>query len=108
MIGIIGSNGAGKSTFVRCFCGLQKHASGVLWEDGKRYSRRARLNRSFLVMQDVNHQLFTASVEEEIILSMDADASGDPEYLQALLKEFDLEELGEKHPMALSGGQSSV
>ena len=105
VIGIIGSNGAGKSTFVRSFCGLQKHAGGVLWEDGKRYPRKARLNRCFLVMQDVNHQLFTTSVEEEITLSMEARASEDPEQLQKLLQEFDLEDFREKHPMALSGGQ---
>lgn len=105
VIGIIGSNGAGKSTFVRCFCGLQKHASGVLWEAEKRYPRKARLNRSFLVMQDVNHQLFTTSVEEEITLSMGTGASENSGQLQALLKEFDLEDLGETHPMALSGGQ---
>ena len=105
VIGIIGRNGAGKSTFVRSFCGLQKHAGGVLWEDGKRYPRRARLNRSFLVMQDVNHQLFTQSVQEEITLSMENAEPENPEQLAALLKEFDLAELADKHPMALSGGQ---
>ena len=102
VIGIIGSNGAGKSTFVRSFCGLQKHAGGVLWEGEKRYHRRARLNRSFLVMQDVNHQLFTQSVEEEITLSMERE---NQTKLEELLEEFDLTDLREKHPMALSGGQ---
>ena len=102
VIGIIGRNGAGKSTFVRSFCGLLKHSGGALWEKGRRYSRKARLNRSFLVMQDVNHQLFTDSVEDEITLSMDKE---DPERLQELLEEFDLLEFREKHPMALSGGQ---
>ena len=105
VIGIIGRNGAGKSTFVRDFCGLQKHAGGVLWQEEKRYPRKARLNRSFLVMQDVNHQLFTTSVEEELALSMGDNAPDAPERLQALLREFDLEEFREKHPMALSGGQ---
>ena len=53
-------------------------------------------------MQDVNHQLFTQSVEEEITLSMERE---DQTQLQSLLEEFDLLELREKHPMALSGGQ---
>ena len=34
IIGIIGNNGAGKSTFARCLCGLDKKAKGVLEMDG--------------------------------------------------------------------------
>jgi energy-coupling factor transporter ATP-binding protein EcfA2 len=53
-------------------------------------------------MQDVNRQLFTESVEEEIILSMD---EGKNDLLEEILKEFDLYEYRKQHPMSLSGGQ---
>lgn len=36
IVGIIGNNGAGKSTFSRCFCGLEKRCGKVIW-NGKTY-----------------------------------------------------------------------
>ena len=53
-------------------------------------------------MQDVNHQLFTDSVEKEVLLSMkDKDVNRCHEILDTL----GLLEFKDKHPMALSGGQ---
>ena len=102
VIAIVGKNGAGKSTFVRCFCGLEKKAKGFLEDEGEKYKASKRLASSFLVMQDVNHQLFTESVEEEILLSMKEKNEA---LLESLLKEFDLPEFRGRHPMSLSGGQ---
>ena len=102
VIAIIGRNGAGKSTFVRCLCGLEKKAKGLLEDSNVMLKAKKRLNNSFLVMQDVNRQLFTESVEEEIILSM---YEGKNDLLEEILKEFDLYEYRKQHPMSLSGGQ---
>lgn len=102
VIAVIGKNGAGKSTFVRCFCGLEKRAKGTLLTESQSLRRKKRLEHSFLVMQDVNHQLFTESVDEEIILSMEKEDQG---LLAELLKEFDLYDDRKRHPMSLSGGQ---
>ena len=53
-------------------------------------------------MQDVNHQLFTESVTEEIRLSApDADDA----QIAAILAGLDLTAVAERHPMSLSGGQ---
>ena len=101
VVAIIGKNGAGKSTFVRCLCGLEKKGKGIL-EDGNLKKAKDRLKDSFLVMQDVNRQLFTESVEEEILLSMDTKKE---EELEKILKDFDLYEVKRRHPMSLSGGQ---
>ena len=73
IIGIIGNNGAGKSTFSRCFCGLEK--CGQIFYKGKKYKPKDRLNTCYMVMQEVNHQLFTESVEEEIRISMEKEDS---------------------------------
>lgn len=102
VIAIIGRNGAGKSTFVRCLCGLEKKAKGTLEDGSEKLKAKKRLDNSFLVMQDVNRQLFTESVEEEIALSMDSDEEG---RIEDLLKEFDLYDYKKQHPMSLSGGQ---
>ena len=50
MVGIVGLNGAGKSTFVRCLCGLEKKAKGLLEDSNVMLKAKKRLNNSFLVM----------------------------------------------------------
>ena len=55
-----------------------------------------------MVMQDVNHQLFTDSVESEVLLSMKED---DQERCDKILDSLGILEFKDKHPMALSGGQ---
>ena len=102
VIAIIGRNGAGKSTFVRCLCGLEKKSKGLLTDGNNKLKVKNRLEQSFLVMQDVNRQLFTESVEEEVSISMEVQ---DPNLLEQILKEFDLYDYRKQHPMSLSGGQ---
>lgn len=102
VIAVIGRNGAGKSTFIRNFCGLEKRGKGILVTNNTKLKSKKRLDSSFLVMQDVNHQLFTESVMEEIALSSNGLSGGN---MDRLLKEFDLVELKNWHPMSLSGGQ---
>ena len=58
MIGVVGHNGAGKTTFSRALCGLHKDCDGqFLWES-KPIERKERLQRSYMVMQDVNYELY--------------------------------------------------
>ena len=53
-------------------------------------------------MDDPNHQLFTESVLEEVLISMPDE---DEDKARKILKELDLSEFEERHPMSLSGGQ---
>ena len=102
VIGVLGDNGMGKSTFLRCLCGLEKDCKGVVTYEGKDYSAKDRLSLCYMVMQDVNHQLFTDSVEAEVLLSMKIE---DRERSDKLLDMLGLLPYKDKHPMALSGGQ---
>lgn len=99
---IIGANGAGKSTFVSWLCGLMKRSKGTLLLDGKRRRARDRVREGYLVMQEVNHQLFSDSVREEIALGSSRSTEDSLQKIMALL---DISELAERHPMTLSGGQ---
>ena len=102
VIGVVGHNGAGKTTFSRALCGLHKDCDGqFLWES-KPIERKERLQRSYMVMQDVNHQLFTESVLDEILLSMGTE---DKQRAREILQEMDLLPYEDCHPMGLSGGQ---
>lgn len=100
-IAIIGLNGAGKSTLARCICGLEKKC-GLLQVDGKTLDWKARLKHCYMVMQDTSHQLFTESVTDEVLLSMD---NKDETVVDKILKQFDLLEYKDRHPLSLSGGQ---
>ena len=97
---IMGSNGTGKSTFARTICGLLKPISGeIRWYDEKADPVQC-LHMSYEIMQDVNYQLFSDSVREEVLLGNDSEAECDE-----ILKELGLYEFSDRHPMSLSGGE---
>ena len=103
VIAITGHNGAGKTTLVRCLCGLMKETTGTITLDGEALKPKQRQRASFLVMQDVNHQLFYDSVWSECEQAAGEDAESSE--IEAALEQFDLLPFRERHPMALSGGQ---
>lgn len=120
IIAIIGKNGAGKSTFARCLCGLESKCKGTLDFNGKLLNSKDRIKISYMVMQDVNHQLFTENVLEEVLLSMNninilknnknksntqLSIEEKNEIAKTILKNLDLLHLQDTHPMALSGGE---
>jgi energy-coupling factor transport system ATP-binding protein len=90
---VIGHNGAGKSTLAQVLCGL----CGT-W----RQKRKVRKYGAYLIMQDVNHQLFTESVLEEVLLGMRPQ---NEKTALEILAGLNLEQYAYEHPMALSGGQ---
>ncbi len=68
IVGLMGRNGIGKTTLARTLCGLMKPLGGQICWHGRPANEKQRLHNSFLVMQDVNYQLFSDSVQEEILL----------------------------------------
>ena len=102
IIGITGENGAGKSTFCNCLCGLLRSKNGEILYKGKKLSEKARTKLFGMVMQEVNHQLFSDSVKNECLL---ANEKASEQEIRDLLEKFDLGEYAEYHPMILSGGQ---
>ncbi|WP_455718463.1 ABC transporter ATP-binding protein [Anaerosporobacter sp.] len=100
IIGIMGHNGIGKSTFGKTLCGLLKPISGqIIWAE-RPLKAKQLLKKSFLVMQDVNYQLFSDSVREEVLIGVDDDSQCD-----YVLQSLGLAEYADRHPMSLSGGQ---
>ena len=102
IIAVVGHNGAGKTTFSRALCGLHKEASGQYLWNGKLQKPKGRMKRAYMVMQDVNYQLFAESVEAECTFGIKQPNTA--------LAEQTLEELGlapfrNRHPNTLSGGQ---
>ncbi len=102
VIGVIGQNGAGKSTFSRALCGLRKESGGVFLYNGRPVSPRQRIRLSYMVLQDVNYQLFAESVEQEC--SLGAVYAG-KDNIKEVLESLRLYEYRSRHPVSLSGGQ---
>lgn len=104
---VLGNNGAGKTTFARCLCGLEKCAKGSLNIEGRKLNRKKRLELSYIVMQDVNHQLFAESVLDEVLIGAERikNEQDTLNYADDILSRLNLGELKDRHPQSLSGGQ---
>lgn len=102
IIGIIGENGIGKSTFAKIVCGLYRESKGGFFKKNKRFSSRSRLKESLLIMQEVNCQLFTDSVYDEILLT---SKTKDKNVIDDWINDMDLKNISERNPHTLSGGQ---
>lgn len=102
VIGVVGHNGAGKTTFSRALCGLHKDCDGQFLWDGQPMEHKARMKRSYMVMQDVNYELFADSVEAECSFGI---RNPDHALVETALEELGLAVYRKRHPNTLSGGQ---
>lgn len=109
IVGLMGRNGAGKSTFARTVCGLQRPLGGAVELDGKAANGKALTRAAAMVMQDVHYQLFADSVRGELMLDATGAGDADPQRLRMrcdmILGELGLLDVADRHPMNLSGGQ---
>ena len=102
MVLVGGDPGIGKSTFCSALCGLLPAVSGEVIFCGRKLSRSARTKQFGMVMQDVNHQLFSDSVKNECL---SANPNATNQEIENLLNSFDLLDCIDRHPLTLSGGQ---
>ena len=102
IIGIVGENGIGKSTLAKIICGLYKENKGKILRDNENLNIKSRLNESLLIMQEVNCQLFTDSVKDEIVLTSNIK---DNNVLDTCLIDMELKNISDRNPHTLSGGQ---
>ena len=102
IVAITGANGTGKTTLARTICGLIKQKSGNIFIDDRSLPAKSRIKKSYMVMQDVGHQLFTDCVETECTLG--TKTTNKP-VIDETLSMLSLSELKNRHPLSLSGGQ---
>jgi len=100
IVALIGDNGSGKSTFAQALAGLIP-SNGSIAVGGAYLTAEERSKRSFMVMQDVNRQLFADSILEEVMMNTGASAAD----AEAVLARLGILELKDRHPASLSGGQ---
>lgn len=109
VIGIVGHNGAGKTTFARCMAGLLKEKAGVIEVDDVPLRARKRAGRVYLVMQEPGYQLFSSTVDDELASACSSDGAedslGNKDRIAAIKAALALEGLADRHPLSLSGGE---
>lgn len=86
IIGVVGPNGAGKTTFLRTLCGLHKEFTGCFYWREQPQKETERMKRSYMVMQDVNYELFADSVEAECSFGIQGSS---PELVEKLWMNWD-------------------
>ncbi len=82
---LVGSNGAGKSTFARILCGLTPRNSGEIWFNGQPHAPRTKREAEhagvIMVLQELN-VIGTLSIAENIFLSRMPNTAGFVRYGQ--------------------------
>ena len=102
IVAVLGSNGVGKTTFLRTLCGLHSDYEGNILLDSKKIDVKKRKQKTYMVMQDVNYQLFAESVFSECKLGI---KNTNNDFIDEILTDFDLGNYKNYHPNTLSGGQ---
>lgn len=102
IVAVLGSNGIGKTTFLRTLCGLHNDYEGDILFDSKKINIKKRKQKTYMVMQDVNYQLFAESVFSECKLGI---KNSNDDLIDEILTDFDLYKYKSNHPNTLSGGQ---
>ncbi len=102
IIALIGHNGAGKSTFSKTLCGILKPLSGTFSFNGQTLNQKQLRAKAYMVMQDVNYQLFAESVEKECGFGI---KNPDDNKICTTMHQLGLYPYRERHPNTLSGGQ---
>ncbi len=102
VVAIVGKNGCGKTCFVKNLTGVEKAKALVI--RGVNTKQKEQLKNSFIVMQDVNRQLYEESVIEEL-LNLTPQTDEDIIKAKRILSIFNLDEYLQEPSATLSEGQ---
>ena len=110
---VLGPSGSGKSTFLTIAGGLQRPPSGQVLIDGQDISRfsekqrdEIRLNQIGFVLQSYNLLSYLSVADQFALVDRVHKGNLSPDRLEKLLQELGIDQLVNKFPDELSGGQN--
>lgn len=107
-VALVGANGAGKTTLLKLLNGLLRPSRGrirLAAQDLKTMQPHRAAAWVGTAFQNPNNQFFKLTVREELEAGPRALNRLDPQWIDELVNLFDLEELLERSPFKLSGGE---
>lgn len=113
-VGLIGENGAGKSTFLKLLTGLLDMQEGKAWVSGlelkKENLKKIRTEIGY-VFQDSDSQLFMSTVYEDVAFAPRNYGKSEEEIYEAVmsaLKKAHMEDKKDRQIYRLSGGEKKL
>ena len=112
-VGLIGANGAGKSTIMKLVLGLVQGEGRILVDDtevNKENLGRIRKKLGF-VLQNSDHQMFMPTVYEDMMfapLNYGVPRDQAEQRVDAVLAQLGLEDLKHRHNHRISGGEKRM
>lgn len=110
---VLGPSGSGKSTFLTIAGGLQRPTSGQVLIDGQDISQFSekqrddiRLNQIGFVLQSYNLLSYLSVADQFALVDRVHKGNLSPDRLEKLLQELGIDQLVNKFPDELSGGQN--
>ena len=113
-VGLIGANGAGKSTIMKLMLGLLPCTEGEIHVDGVRVEKKTlpQIRRTLgFVLQDSDSQMFMPTVYEDMMFAPRNYGLSKEEAEQkvdAVLEQLHLTELKHRHNHKISGGEKRM
>ena len=113
-VGLIGANGAGKSTVMKLLLGLLAPTSGEILVDGVRVEKKTlpEIRRKLgFVLQNSDNQMFMPTVYEDMIfapLNYGLSREEAERRVDAVLEKLGLQELKHRHNHRISGGEKRM
>ncbi|PDW04328.1 ABC transporter ATP-binding protein [Candidatus Viridilinea mediisalina] len=105
---LMGRNGVGKSTLLRCIVGLLHPRRGNIWINGQNNKGRsvAAISRELACLpQEPDSLLFADSVAEELRVTLRNHGQPEREQVHELLSQLGLDQVATRYPRDLSVGQ---
>ncbi len=103
-VALIGPNGCGKTTLIKCILGLNVVETGDILVDGKSVKEDYRYRQTIGYMPQIGRYPENMTIEQTIKMIKDTRNLSNFEFDTELLKAFDLEKIYDKKMATLSGG----